>query len=95
MGRPNYSFGCSDLYIVISLTPETSEITNCEREIAASQWMDFKEYLEHPQVHDTNRHFLRTLIDYRRNGIKIDCQDHMHELLKRDYKIYLAESNSP
>lgn len=90
-GRPNFSFGCSDLYVVISLTPETSVISNCEREIAASQWMDFKEYLEHPQVHESNRSFLRTLIEYRKKGIKISCREHIHEILKRDYKIYSAE----
>jgi len=90
-GRPNFSFGCSDLYVVISLTPETSVISNCEREIAASQWMDFKEYLEHPQVHESNRRFLRTLIEYRKKGIKINCHEHIHEILKRDYNIYSAD----
>lgn len=90
-GRPNFSFGCSDLYVVISLTPETSTITNCEREIAASQWMDFNEYLEHPQVHETNRSFLRTLIEYRKKGIKINCHEYIHEVLKREYRIYSAE----
>lgn len=94
MGLPIFSFGCADLYIVISLTPETSEITNCEREIAASQWMDFKDYLEHPKVHEMNRNFLRTLIDYRAKGIKINCQNHIHQILKRDYKVYLAETET-
>lgn len=93
-GRPDFSFGCSDLYVIISLTPVTSEIVNCEREIAASKWMDFKEYLEHPKVHETNRSFLRTLIEYRKHGIKINCQHHVHEILKRDYKIYSAEIDS-
>lgn len=94
MGNPRFSFNCSDLYVVIALTPETSEIVNCEREIAASQWMDFSEYLEHPKVHDMNRNFLRTLIEYRQKGIRINCQNHVHQILKRDYKVYLADQDS-
>lgn len=93
MGHPKFSFNCSDLYVVIALTPENNDITQCEREIAASQWMDFSEYLQHPKVHDMNRNFLRTFIDYREKGIRIDCQDHVHQILKRDYKVYLAKKD--
>lgn len=70
MGRPDFSFNCSDLYIVIALTPETSDIRACEREINACEWMNFSEYLEHPKVHEMNRGFLRTFIDYKQVSLK-------------------------
>lgn len=44
-------FGCSDLYIVMALLPESNEIVKCDREIAKCEWMDIEEYLQHPKVH--------------------------------------------
>lgn len=84
----NFGFGCSDLYIVIALTPENEEIVSCDREILYCEWLDFDKYLEHPKVHQMNRLFLKTYIDNRKKGIRITCTDHIHELLKRKYQIY-------
>ncbi len=84
-----FNYGCSDLYFVMALTPtEDSELVNCPREIAASKWMDFDEYLTHPNVHETNRSFLRTYLHYCNAGIKIDCTEHEHQLLRRKYKLF-------
>jgi len=85
----SFNFGCSDLYFVMALTPtEDSELVNCPREIADSKWMEFDEYLTHPNVHEMNRSFLRTYLHYRDKGIKIDCNEHEHQWLKRKYKIF-------
>lgn len=91
LGGPNrvsFGFGCSDLYFVIALKANALVITKCEREIAECEWMDFEKYLQHPKVHEMNRLFLRTLISNQKNGIRIECKDHTHELLKRQYQIY-------
>ena len=92
----NTNFGCSDLYIVMALKPTDydQDITNCPREIAASKWMDFDEYLNHPNVHETNRLFLRTYLNYKNKGIKITCNEGSHVLLKRKYNVYYAEPES-
>lgn len=81
-------FGCSDLYVVISLIPESEEIVKCEREIAASEWMDIDVFLSHPDVHETNRNFLRSYIDNKKNGVRISCNDEIHQMLKKKYQIY-------
>lgn len=97
LGGPNkinFGFGCSDLYFVIALKPETSEITKCEREIARCEWMDFDKYLAHPNVHQMNRLFLQTFISNEAKGIKLSCANYTHELLKRQYQIYAIEGNN-
>lgn len=91
--RINFGFGCSDLYFVVALKPESQEITKCEREIARCEWMAFDKYLQHPNVHQMNRLFLETFISNEASGIKIACKNHTHELLKRQYQIYSIENN--
>uniref|UniRef100_A0A2M4AHG0 Putative nudix hydrolase fgf-2 n=2 Tax=Anopheles triannulatus TaxID=58253 RepID=A0A2M4AHG0_9DIPT len=81
-------FGCSDLYIVMALSPLTAEISKCDREIARCEWMNVDEYLAHPKVHETNRNFVRTYLEYRRAGVRIDCTEEMHQVLKKRYNIY-------
>jgi len=41
-------FGRSDLYYIALLTPTSSEIAKCEREIAEATWMPISEILETP-----------------------------------------------
>jgi 8-oxo-dGTP pyrophosphatase MutT (NUDIX family) len=84
-------FGCSDLYIVMALSPESSEITKCDREIARCEWMNVDEYLNHPKVHETNRNFVQTYLSYKQNGLKIHCKDEVHQILRKKYNIYRAE----
>lgn len=91
LGGPNrisFGFGCSDLYFVIALRAEGDAIQKCEREIERCEWMDFDTYLQHPKVHEMNRVFLRTFIANEAAGLRIDCRNYKHELLKRDYQIY-------
>lgn len=97
LGGPNrisLGFGCSDLYFVIALRPQTNEITKCEREIARCEWMDFDKYLTHPNVHQMNRIFLQRFIANEASGIRLDCNNYTHELLKRQYQIYSIENGS-
>lgn len=88
------AFGCSDLYIVMKLIPETDEITKCEREIAKCCWMNFDEYMNHPEVHETNRLFAQNYLDLKANDTIIDCVDKCHEILNRKYNLYFAKKTS-
>ncbi|XP_055913050.1 uncharacterized protein LOC129946760 isoform X2 [Eupeodes corollae] len=85
------SFGCSDLYFVIALKPTTTKLTACPREISKVQWMPVSEYLTHPHVHETNRQFVRTYLHYKELGIKFNCSEATHQILKRKYCLYLVE----
>lgn len=87
-------FGCSDLYIVMALKPKTSAITKCEREIAKCEWMDIDAYLAHPNVHETNRSFMRSYLNYKKNGVTIICRDDVHRILKKKYNIFEIETSS-
>lgn len=83
-------FGCSDIYIVVSLTPTSSEIDKCEREIKDCQWMKIDEYLQHEKIHELNKFFVQTYLSYKSNSIKIDCKHGIHQLLKKPYTVHYA-----
>ncbi|KAM7349044.1 uncharacterized protein ACRADG_008131 isoform 2-T4 [Cochliomyia hominivorax] len=85
-------FGCSDIYCVVALTPTSLELQRCEREIAKVQWMPCEEYLQHPNVHETNRHFLRCYFDYKKRGIRFTCEKAKHQILKREYCLYYMKA---
>lgn len=89
------SFGCSDLYVVVGLKPLNLDFKRCEREIARLQWMPIAEYLEHPQVHQTNRQFVRTYLDYQERGLTITCRDDVHQVLQKKYNLYYVEEQQP
>ncbi|EDX01806.1 nudix hydrolase 2 [Drosophila yakuba] len=85
------TFGCSDMYVVIALKPLNLDFKRCEREIARLQWMPIAEYLKHPQVHETNRQFVRTFLDYQKRGLTLTCRDDVHQVLKKKYNLYYVE----
>jgi hypothetical protein len=78
----------------MKLIPETEEITKCEREIAACQWMDCDEYLNHENVHETNRSFLSYWQELQKQNMLVDVVDKTHKLLKRDYQIFFPRNTS-
>lgn len=89
------NFNCSDLYIVMSLrtigddsTGAPEAITTCPREIAAAQWMEFDEFINHPKVHEINRELLTQYRKNRQAGVMMTCKDRTHPLLRRKYQIY-------
>ncbi|XP_067015100.1 uncharacterized protein [Anabrus simplex] len=81
-------FGCSDIYIIAGLTPLTLEIKKCDREIADCKWMKIQEFLDHPQIHDGNKFFVRKYLEYRDSGNKIGCLKNIHPVLKKPQCVY-------
>lgn len=82
------AFGCSDLYIVMKLVPESHEITKCDREIAKCTWMDLNEYMNHPHVHQTNRNFVKHYLELKSSGMIIDYVEETHQVLKKNYSMF-------
>ncbi|XP_017485153.1 PREDICTED: nudix hydrolase 2 [Rhagoletis zephyria] len=82
------NFGCSDMYVVVALKPLNSEVCKCDREIEKAQWMPVDEYLQHPDVHETNRHFVRTYLDYNKRNIRFTYERAQHRVLKREYALF-------
>ncbi|KAJ8923125.1 hypothetical protein NQ315_001678 [Exocentrus adspersus] len=81
-------FGCSDIYIIVSLKPLTEDIVKCQREIADCKWMEVEEYLSHPHVHELNRFFLKKYLEYEKHDVEIGCHHGIHEVLKKPYTIF-------
>lgn len=84
-------FGCSDIYVVFALKPLSSELHRCEMEIANVAWMPMDEYLKHPHVHETNRKFVHKYLFFKENGIKIDYEKALHQVLKKEYILFNIE----
>lgn len=82
------AFGCSDLYVVMKLIPETQDIIKCDREIAKCEWMDLDEYMSHPRVHQTNRSFVQHYLELKDNGMIINRVNETHQVLKKKYNMF-------
>uniref|UniRef100_A0A8D9EFQ7 Nudix hydrolase 8 n=2 Tax=Cacopsylla melanoneura TaxID=428564 RepID=A0A8D9EFQ7_9HEMI len=79
------AFGCSDIYFIVRLKPLTEDITNDDREIAESKWMDVDEFLNHPEVHENNRMFVRQCVE---NPTEISGFSSIHPVLKHPQFMY-------
>lgn len=93
--KEGLSFNCADLYFVIALSPKTEELMACPREIAAVKWMTFDEYLNNPNIHETNRKFLMEYIEGIKTNTFITCELKVHEILKREYFLYYISRTMP
>ena len=81
----NFNFGCSDIYIVVALRPLSETIHADQKEIAKCKWMPlqvsfsillmdrtvFQDYVVHPLVHATNRHFAEKYQESQDSGALI------------------------
>lgn len=81
-------FGCSDIYVVVALTPLTTDITKCEREIDLCEWIKIDNFLQMPEVHELNRFFVQKYLEHEKKGIKIGCHHGIHQILKKPYIVY-------
>ena len=86
-----FNFGCSDIYIIVALTPVDKEIKFDQKEISNCQWMPIQveshylkttllscllqEYATSPLVHDTNRHFAEKYIECDKKGVFIGLKE--------------------
>lgn len=85
---------CSDIYFVVCLKPLTLDIVKCDREIKESKWMKLEEYLHSPLVHELNKFFLQTFLDYKSQSVTIDCKHSIHPLLRKPYTVYFASTKN-
>lgn len=78
----------------MKLIPLTEEITKCDREIEKCCWMDLDEYLNHEQVHETNRSFVSHWLEMKKKGLVMDVADKTHQVLKRHYQIFYPKDTN-
>ncbi|XP_012258068.2 nudix hydrolase 7 isoform X1 [Athalia rosae] len=84
----HFAFDCSDIYMVVCLTPRTLDITRCEREIAHCTWMKLEEYVNHPEVHEHNRLVARKFIELRSHKTGVVVENMIHPSLKKPVSIF-------
>lgn len=79
------AFGCSDIYFIVRLKPLSEAITKDDREIHESKWMDVEEFLNHPEVHENNRMFVRQCLE---SPAEISGVSSLHPVLKHPQFLY-------
>lgn len=84
----NANFGCSDIYFIAHLKPLSDTIEKCDKEIEACIWMKVEEFLDHPQVHEGNKFFVRKCMEYRQEGRSIGCVQSDHPVINRPQCVY-------
>ncbi|XP_035734948.1 nudix hydrolase 7-like isoform X1 [Vespa mandarinia] len=84
----NAAFNCSDIYMVAYLTPNTFDIIKCQVEITECRWIKIDEFLQHPEVHETNRIFAKKMIEFLKNPIGITAEHGTHPITKKPICIY-------
>ncbi|KAL7295568.1 hypothetical protein TKK_0011208 [Trichogramma kaykai] len=84
----SYAFGCSDIYFVSCLTPETFDITRGNREISECQWMKLEDFIAHPQVHDNNRQLAIKVQEYLQDKKAITMSKAIHPISGKRLCVY-------
>lgn len=88
------NFGCSDIYFIVHLRPKTNEITMCNKELSACQWMKIQEYIDSPFVHETNRFFANAYLEGNKKGVHIRATEIYQDYLKKYQKVYSVQFDS-
>ncbi|XP_014248506.1 nudix hydrolase 8 isoform X2 [Cimex lectularius] len=83
------NFGCSDIYFIVWLKPLTHEISKEESEVKDCKWMNVQEFINHPNVHENNRLFVRTFLNHQKSGLRMTRQRMFHPISKKPQRVYL------
>lgn len=86
-------YDCSDIYVVVSLKPTSSEIEKSNQEISECLWMDIEEYLNHNEIHSLNKLLVQKYLEYKKKKININCLYGVHQVLKVPYTFYCVEDD--
>lgn len=93
----NFNFGCSDIYIIVALRPLSMEISKCNKEISKCEWMSLQEYMEHPLVHATNRHFAQQYLECTKTGAfigKNEIERKIKDIVRKEVVYSLQHQDS-
>lgn len=92
-----FNFGCSDIYVIVELEPTSTTITRCQRELSDCRWMPIQEYLSHPLVHETNRHFMEKYLESRERGISLGLTEIQLKIKNfvRQQSVYSLQPRQP
>ncbi|XP_011494321.1 PREDICTED: nucleoside diphosphate-linked moiety X motif 6 [Ceratosolen solmsi marchali] len=88
------TFGCSDIYTICCLVPQTFNIVKCHREISECQWMKLEEFITHPHVHSNNRLLASKIMEYINHRMGLTVTKAIHPLTKKPLCIFsISDTN--
>ena len=85
------AFNCSDFYFIVLMRPKNTDITMCEEELSACQWMGLDEYRNHELVHETNRFFVDCYLQSKEKGVSINATPLYSSVMKKTNVIYCLD----
>ncbi|XP_076243138.1 uncharacterized protein LOC143184642 [Calliopsis andreniformis] len=83
-----YAFGCSDIYIIVYMTPINSDIKKCTREISECQWMKIDEYIKNSEVNENNKIIARKMSEFLKHRMGLSLEHSVHPIVKKPVCIY-------
>ncbi|XP_067203110.1 nucleoside diphosphate-linked moiety X motif 6 isoform X1 [Linepithema humile] len=90
----DFSFGCSDIYMIAYLTPQNFEIQKCKREISECKWMKLSEFLQHPEVHANNKTLATKTVNFLQHQMGMVANYGIHPITKKQICVYSVENTN-
>lgn len=84
----DHAFGCSDIYVIVYLSPTSFDIKKCNREISECQWMEINEYMEHSEVYETNKMVAKKMMEFFEHRMGLGVESGVHPVIKKPICIY-------
>ncbi|OAD61949.1 Nudix hydrolase 8 [Eufriesea mexicana] len=84
----DYAFGCSDIYMVAYLSPVTCDIKKCEKEVSECKWMKVNDYLNHPEVYESNKIIVKKMLEIFKHGMGIVVEHTIQPVTNKPSCIY-------
>lgn len=84
------NFNCSDLYFVVALEPLNEDYNEQSDEVEKVQWVKFDDFLNDPEVHELNRRFLLTYMNYKKENMAIVQESGLHPVTKKPFSLFFA-----
>lgn len=85
---PDRQFNCSDLYFVAKLKPLSFSIVKCDNELERCEWMDIDAFLNNSSVLEMTKDFLKTYLECKNYGVRLEKREYVHEIFKKPYSLY-------
>ncbi|XP_031831760.1 uncharacterized protein LOC116426650 isoform X2 [Nomia melanderi] len=83
-----HAFGCSDIYIILYLSPNNFNIKKCDREISECQWMKLTEYIGHSEVHGNNKLVARKMLEFFKHKMGLTVEYAQHPISNKPIAVY-------
>lgn len=84
----NYTFNCSDLYVLFALKALNTNAQKPDREILDVKWMNIEYFIHSKEATNFNKFIIQKYLNYKNNRTLIDYKVFCCLLTNKDSKFY-------